>query len=701
MRVPQVTVWRSSRSKPLLLLQKFFDNVRPPTSPSPAPVYSPSSSLSRQTVIDMCWSPDGYGLLCCSLDGTVASFVFDPQELGDVMSGRETQAALERLYGDAAQRKGHAIIEEPALLNLQATAAAAAAAQQQARRVVPTPVAPTDAGWMSQPATAMPLASTPQREFRGTDGRRRIVPMAVGAPPPTSTGVSPTQLSRPPAVFGVSPALVGGGGGGGSASQPPGGPSAFASAVATAGTMPPPQRRELTFPGGGEGSLPPFGGGGTASQPARRVVPQPVGPPPAAGLAPPPAPPARPAGVMSLSAQAPPAKRKATEALGPGPSTAAPPAVAPASSPQRVALLPVPGTQAALVAQLAAGSTSADGIPQPAVLLEARNTDAKCTLACSRGGEVLWRDVLPGAALALAGSPVFSAVSTSDGCLTIYTPAGRRALPPIALGGPAALMTATGAHLVVAATGTGALWHWHILPSPGDVTCLVHDTVAPLLAAAPPGTSIAALRLSAGGHPLAVLSNGQAYFLSPSLKAWARLADGHHLRSDFWSVLGSGGGEMAQLLAGAARGAVRSAGGPGPLLLTSSAPGGESARSETVRHVEAMVAAAVALHSVQDLRRWLPVYAAHLATDNQLARLRELLTELLGPTHWAEPAGAGPDAKGPGGWAPRLLGESKRELLQGLVLPAVAASRAAQRLCAEFVDLAVGVQQVQDAPAAC
>jgi protein HIRA/HIR1 len=645
----------------------------------------------------MCWSPDGYGLLCCSLDGTVASFVFDPQELGEVMSGRETQAALERLYGDAAQRKGHAIIEDPALLALQATAAAAAQQQQQqARRVVPTP---TDAG-LSQPPPAMPLASTPQREFRGTDGRRRIVPMAVGAPPPTSTGVSPMQMSRPPAVFGVSPALGGGGGGGGSASQPPGGPSAFASAAATASAMPPPQRRELTFPGGGEGSLPPFGGAGTASQPARRVVPQPVGPPPAAGHAPPPpsAPPARPVSTMTLSAQVPPAKRKATEAPGPGPSMAL--AVVPAAgSPQRAAVLPVPETQGALVAQLAAASTSQDGTSQLAVLLEARNTDAKCTLACSRGGEVLWRDVLPGAALALAGSPSFSAVSTSDGCLTIYTPAGRRALPPIALGGPAALMSATGSHLLVAASGSGALWLWHLLPTSGEVTCLVHDSVAPLLAAVPPGTSIASLRLSAGGHPLAVLSNGQAYFLSPALKAWARVADGHHLRSDYWSVLGGGGGEMAQLLAGAARGAVRSAGGPGPLLLTSSAPGGESARSETGRHLEAMVASAVALRSAQDLRRWLPAYAAQLATDNQLARLRELLTELLGPAHWAEPQGLATDARGPGGWAPRLLGESKRELLRGLVLPAVATSRAAQRLCAEFVDLAAGVA-VQDAPAA-
>ena len=698
-----MTVWRTSRSKPLLVLKTFFDNVRAHPHRSPAPPRLCSLAAPPripQTVIDLCWSPDGYGLLCCSQDGTVASLVFDRQELGEVVSAQETQATLERLYGDAAQRKGHTIIEDPALLALQATAAAAAVQQQQqqqqARRVVPVPA---DAGLLSQPPTVMPLASTPQREFRGSDGRRRIVPMAVGAPPPTSTGVSPMQMSRPPAVFGVSPAMVGGGaGGGGSASQPPGGPSAFASAAATAGAMPPPQRRELTFPGGGEGSLPPFGGAGTASQPARRVVPQPVGPPPAAGHAPPPAPPARPVGAMTLSAQVPPAKRKATEAPGPGPSMAL--AVVPAAgSAQRATVLPVPGTQGALVAQLAAASTSPDGNPQPAVLLEARNTDAKCTLACSRGGEVLWRDVLPGAALALAGSPSFSAVSTSDGCLTIYTPAGRRALPPIALGGPAALMSATGSHLLVAASGTGSLWLWNLTPTAGDATCLVHDSVAPLLAAAPTGTSIALLRLSAGGHPLAVLSNGQAYFLSPALKAWARVADGHHLRSDYWSILGGGGGEMAQLLAGAARGAVRSAGGPGPLLLTSSAPGGESARSETGRHLEAMVASAVSLRSVQDLRRWLPVYAAHLATDNQLVRLRELLTELLGPAHWAEPQGLGADARGPGGWAPRLLGESKRELLRSVVLPAVATSRAAQRLCAEFVDLAAGVA-VQDAPAA-
>ena len=46
------------------------------------------------------------------------------------------------------------------------------------------------------------------------------------------------------------------------------------------------------------------------------------------------------------------------------------------------------------------------------------------------------------------------------------------------------------------------------------------------------------------------------------------------------------------------------------------------------------------------------------------------------------------DARGPGGWLPRLVGLSKRELLQTHVLPALAASRVAQRVVAEFADLA-------------
>lgn len=401
-------------------------------------------------------------------------------------------------------------------------------------------------------------------------------------------------------------------------------------------------------------------------------------------------------GLSTLQA---PGKRKASEALNPagtGPSnTLVPAPPAPAVS-SRV-LLPVPAQQAALMVQLVPGGTSElDGTLQPAVVLEARNSDTACVLACSRGGEVLWHDALPGAALALAGSSAFSAVSTADGCLTIYSPAGRRTLPSIALGGPAAFMTASGTKLLLAASGSGTLWLWDVHATAGEATCLVADSIAPLLVAMQPGINVVSLRLSANGTPLAVLSNGHAYLLSPALKAWTRVADGMHLRSDFWSMAGAGVGDLNQLQTSAARGALRTLGGPGTAVLSSVSGGGVSARAETGRHLEAMMAGAIALQSASDLKRWLPIYACHLATDNQVARLRELLNELLGPVHWREPPGLAVEARGPGGWTPRLLGLSKRDLLQTHVLPALAASRAAQRLVAEFNDLAASLHRPAD-----
>lgn len=640
----------------------------------------------------MCWTPDGYSLLCCSLDGTVASFTFDQQELGKALTVNEHQAALEKLYGDASQRKGTTLIEDPALLALQARAAAkppsAPQQMQPMRRLVATPVAaptlpPAPANAHSQPPTlpSAPLAS-PQREFRGADGRRRIVPQAVGGQPP-SAGVSPLQASRPPTALAqpaVSPAFPGAGG----ASQPAGGSFAFASAGATASRPP----TALPVP-----VLPPPPQPG-ASQPARRVVPQPVGPTPAAAAPVPgagPTPPARAPmgngnGVLA-------AKRKA-DAMGPsappaGPSNAIVPVPPLASAAPARLLVPAPSQQAALVAVLVPGGTSdSDGTLQPAVLLEARNTDAACNLACTRGGEIMWRDVLPGAALALSGSSTFAAVSTTEGCLTIYSPAGRRALPPIALGGPAAFMAASASKLLVASSGSGTLWLWDVHATAGEATCVVTDSIATLLASAPPGVGVTGLRFSSNMHPLVVLSNGHVYLLSPTLKAWARVADGTHLRSDFWSIAGSGGGDVTQLQASAARGVVQTAGGPGALVLASVAGGGGSARAETGRHLEFMLNGALALRSASEVQRWLPIYACHLAKDNQLTRLRELLTDLLGPVHWREPPSLTADARGPGGWLPRLVGLSKRELLQTHVLPALAASRVAQRVVAEFADLA-------------
>jgi protein HIRA/HIR1 len=649
----------------------------------------------------MSWSPDGYSLLCASLDGTIACLTFSADELGAAASEHEVEAALQRTYGAAARRgrgaPGGGLLEDPSLLSYaargaDAAAAARAAAAQQAA------LAAAAAARAGGPGALAPLpAGSPQREFRGADGRRRIVPVALadGAPAGPLPPMPPPLLAPPPPSLGRSPLGL----------APP---TTSQQAPATAPAQqagPPHAQQALGFPSPAGGA--PGGGDGTP----RRVAPVPVVPAPA------PAPAPAPQMALALSRPtgggAPSVKRKAPE-----PQTAPPPraitttAAAPSPAPQPAAPppgLPLPPLQSALSAQLVPADAASG---TAATVLEARNGGGAlgaAALSCTRGGAVLWSDRLGAPVVALAGNAQFAAAATADGSLQVYTPAGRRALPALALGAPAVHLAAQGLRLAaVAASGT--LWVWQLSPGlAGGAdgqggSCVLRASVLPALT---PSAGLAALRMAACGAPLAVRTDGAALLYSTALQAWARVADASFLRSDFASAApatAAGDGELAALGAAAARGALRGAGASAAAAMLLGAPGGgggpgaaAEARALTGRHLEALLAGAGALRSAPELRRYLPLYAAHLAratadAPQPDARLRELLTELLGPLRWREVADQ-PDALGPGGWAPRLLGVRKRQLLTEDVLPAVAAARGAQRLAAEFAELAAELEE--------
>jgi protein HIRA/HIR1 len=51
----KLTVWATNRPKPVCIIKTCF----------------------TQSVVDLCWSPDGYSLIACSTDGTLAVFTFE------------------------------------------------------------------------------------------------------------------------------------------------------------------------------------------------------------------------------------------------------------------------------------------------------------------------------------------------------------------------------------------------------------------------------------------------------------------------------------------------------------------------------------------------------------------------------------------------------------------------------------------------
>jgi protein HIRA/HIR1 len=145
--------------------------------------------------------------------------------------------------------------------------------------------------------------------------------------------------------------------------------------------------------------------------------------------------------------------------------------------------------------------------------------------------------------------------------------------------------------------------------------------------------------------------------------------------------------------------------------------GAAAAPGLTRAHLEASLAAALALCSAGEYRRWLAAYARFLAEQADAGRLAEVCAALLGPVGsaaqaWdgdgdgdarmadADGSAAGQAAAGDPGsaWQPCVLGLDKRALLQE-VLREMSRNRALQRTTQTYNDALADLQRAQ-APAA-
>lgn len=179
-------------------------------------------------------SPDGYSLFACSLDGTIAIFDFEAKELGHKLSDAELDELKRSRYGDVRGGRQSTLAESPAQLLLEQAAAKQKSSKKppvSKKNEAPLPSS-TDAmqvmiatpsvksgetqvdngkksegtgdltnkgisdltnkgtGDLSNKGTgdlmnnvASVPASSPvkQREYRRPDGRKRIIPEAVGS----------------------------------------------------------------------------------------------------------------------------------------------------------------------------------------------------------------------------------------------------------------------------------------------------------------------------------------------------------------------------------------------------------------------------------------------------------------------------------------------------------------------------------------
>lgn len=151
-----------------------------------------------------CRSPDGYSVFACSLDGTVATFHFDVSEIGYKLTDAELDDLKRNRYGDVRGRQGN-LAETPAQLLLEAASVKQTVTKKK-QTVVPesraslkpsvrlgvttkTNKAVVNDGKKTDDAvsdvsnkvvSARMSSPVKQKEYRRPDGRKRIIPEAVG-----------------------------------------------------------------------------------------------------------------------------------------------------------------------------------------------------------------------------------------------------------------------------------------------------------------------------------------------------------------------------------------------------------------------------------------------------------------------------------------------------------------------------------------
>ncbi|KAK7257626.1 hypothetical protein RIF29_31725 [Crotalaria pallida] len=625
-----ITVWTTASPRPLFVAKHFF----------------------TQSVVDLSWSPDGYSLFACSLDGSVATFHFEVKELGQRLSDAELEELKRSRYGDVRGRQAN-LAESPAQLLLEAASAKQTpnkkvSVVQQNQTVAKAGLISKNAepqvdnskksggpvGEGSNKVSTSGRISSPvkQREYRRPDGRKRIIPEAVGVPVQQDniSNAAQSQALDFPLICSdvrkgtngvvsnddnIRASTLGGAPGRMSDLKERSGVTARAT-ISESLVI-----EKVLDSGGGDGNI-------------------------------------------------------NVEQLG-----------------NSLASSSLAGSCATLCIRVFDKKGGEDTSP---VCLEARpkehsandimgvgNTSMmrETEISSTRGSQALWSDRISGKVTVLAGNANFWAVGCEDGCLQIYTKCGRRAMPTMMMGSAATFVDCDECWKLLLVTRKGALYLWDLF----NRTCLLQDTLASLVALSPNSSGkdagtikVISAKLSKSGSPLVVLATRHAFLFDMSLKCWLRVADDCFPGSNFassWSLGSIQSGELAALQVDVRKYLARK---PGWTRLTDDGV-------QTRAHLEAQLASSLALGSPNEYRQCLLSYVRFLAREADESRLREVCESFLGPpTGMAKEASSDSNSLA---WDPLVLGMRKHKLLMEDILPSMASNRKVQRLLNEFMDL--------------
>ncbi|KAK1429195.1 hypothetical protein QVD17_11400 [Tagetes erecta] len=608
-----ITVWTTASARPLFVAKHFFS----------------------QSVVDLSWSPDGYSLFACSLDGTVATFHFEVKEIGHRLSDVELEELKKSRYGDVRGRQAN-LAESPAQLLLEAASKKVTAPVTNnknntsstlksssgldiASKVESLPdLGKSNVGALentsNKTVTQATRVSSPvkQREYRRPDGRKRIIPEAVRVP------VQGENIN-----------------------------------ISTAAHS---QNVDFSMKSTENGDL-----GVREGPPTKKVM------------------------VAGVSSRATVSESLIIEKV---PVSADKDANINVEQIGGTKKLGSTGSFRPLSIRVFDNKESGD----THVCLEARPKEhaandiigvgstflmKETEISCTRNGQTLWSDRISGNVTVLAGNANFWAVGCEDGSLQVYTKCGRRSMPTMMIGSTPVFIDCDDSWKLLLVTRKGSLHVWDLF----NRKCLLHDSLVSLMNSDPKSTGsvkVISAKLSKSGSPLVTLATRHAFMFDMNLMCWLRVADDCFPASNFASSFSLGfpqNGELAGLQVDVRKFLARK---PGWSRVTDDGV-------QTRAHLEAQLASALSLKSPNEYRQCLLSYIRFLAREADESRLREVCENFLGPpTGMAETVAS--DGTDPT-WDPCVLGMKKHKLLREDILPAMASNRKVQRLLNEFMDL--------------
>ncbi|KAG6899851.1 hypothetical protein C0993_006195 [Termitomyces sp. T159_Od127] len=262
-------------------------------------------------------------------------------------------------------------------------------------------------------------------------------------------------------------------------------------------------------------------------------------------------------------------------------------------------------------------------------VFEARNseTDDPTEVIFIDGKQTRWLDYLPSPAVSVKATLTFCAVCTLDGSVNVYSHTGRRFMPSLALGAPAAFMEVM-KHALMILTTTGRLYSWDIKKQSSVFPPL---SVAPLLSS--PNHTITAVSVRPNGVPVVNCSNGVVYSYDLALLTWVKLSE------RWWS-------EGSDAWQNRSRNSTTQSGSRGIMSSIESSIGGtlddsiiDKARPTwwntalTLGHLETRLNSTKLLDSPNEYKQALLLYAKKVADENFRAKAEELIKELYGPIY--------------------------------------------------------------------